>query len=745
MSRLISFVVLFFFVLYGFSVNDSLYQKLRNATQSQRSLLYNNISVAYQNTNLDSSIHYAALAINNAKKFGQARELSRGYGLLGKVYVFKGELDFAEKYLDSSILIAKGFYPDSYVNALINKGLVLESRGLFSHALEIYHNCLEIADSLKLKNVKAQALNNLGIVYKSLEKFDEALLYYNEALAMKKEQKDIDGIAFILNNIGTVYDILGNTKKALEVYNEAYKLNKAEGNTLAVAYTEHNLAMIYKSMGEYDKALKKFESSLDVAMRTNDVLSIAYNYHQLGDLLYKTNKLVESERYIDKSLEIAKNAELSSAKVQNYYLKSLIAEKYGKYKASLNYYKLYAELRDSLFSTENRKRVEELRMAYEKSRIEKRVELLEREKKLQGLKLEQNEVQIRIRNLWIVIFIVGFVIIVLFLIVLVRQIKQKRKANELLAHRNIEITKQNEEIKTQSNSLKELNQTLENQNAEIEAQNDALAEQTNLVTRQRDKILHQKQNLTDNISYAARIQKALLPPKSLFSEYFADYFILNQPQGIVGGDFYWIGKVDTKIVLVTADCTGHGVTGGFMSVLGASILNEIVLGHQITNPGAILNRTRDQIISSLHQSHLKGNNSDGMDVTVFCFDKENQTYEFAAANQKAYMINGDDNKIVELNGDKMPVAFYGDYQKDFTVQKGLFNPSDIFYLFSDGYPDQFGGKSNRKFMYKRFRNLIEKAAPLTMNEQLDLFATTFYQWKGHNDQVDDVLVLGIIV
>ena len=745
MVRFIFIIFLMCNASYLFSVNDTLYRKMKNAVQSQKSVYYNDISVAFQNANLDSSIYYAVLAVKNAKRYGQAKELSRGYGLLGKVHVFKGELDAAEEYLDSAIIISKDTYTEIYINALISRGLVMESRGLYSHALEIYHQSLDLADSLKLKNVKAQALNNLGIIYKNLEKYDDALLYYSDALKMKKEQKDINGVAFILNNMGTVYDILGNRDKALGVYNEALELNKSLGNTLAVSYTEHNLGMIYKSLGRYDEAVESFKSSLEVALRTNDVMSIAYNYHQLGDLYFSLGQLGKAESYIDKSLKIAVKSELSTAKVQNYYLKSLIAEKKGSYKLSLSYHKLYSELKDSLLNSESRKRVEELRMAYEKSRIEKRIQLLEREKKLQELKLERIEIQIRNRNLWIGLFLIGFLLITVFSIILIRQIKQKRKANELLASSNVEITQQNEEIKAQRDSLQELNKKLEGQNAEIETQNDALAEQTKLVTRQRDKILYQKLNLTDNITYAARIQQALLPPKSLFSEYFSDYFIFNQPQGIVGGDFYWIGKVSSKIVLVTADSTGHGVTGGFMSVLGVSILNEIVLGQQITNPGEILNKTRDQIINSLHQANSKGNNNDGMDVTVFCFDKSNHTYEFSAANQKAYIVNANDKKIIELSGDKMPVAFYGDFQKDFIVQKGTYNSADIFYLFSDGYPDQFGGKYNRKFMYTGFRSLLEKVAPLNLAEQLDVLATTFYQWKGHNDQVDDILVLGIII
>lgn len=745
MNRFFLLILVCLIGIDSFSSNDSLFQELKKATQSEKSFHYNNLSVIYQNTNLDSALFFASKAVTNAIKFGKIKELSRGYGLLGKVFVFKGDFDAAENYLDSSIYLAKSRFPEIYLNALLNKAMILENRGVFAHALEIYHQTLDLSDSLGLESVRAQSLNNLGIVYKSLEKYEEALKYYEEALEIKKSQNDQDAIAFILNNMGTLYDMLGDTEKALSVYNLSLEINKKQGNTLAVSYIEHNMAMIYKEMKQYEKALEIFISSLKVAKHSNDVMGIAYNYNQLADLYLKLNQVNKSEELVNKGIQVASDAELTNIMVQNFYLKSLIEERKGQFHRSLDYYKRYSDLKDSLFSAESRKRVDELRMAYEKSRIEKKVQLLEREKKLQKLQIQQNEITIRNRNLWLLLFLIGFILIVGFSFLLFRQVNHKRKANELLAASNAEISQQNEEIKAQRDALTELNKKLESQNIEIEAQNDALQEQRNLATKQRDKIYNQKQNLTDNITYAARIQKAMLPPKALFTEYFTDFFIFNQPQSIVGGDFYWAGKVDSKIVLVAADSTGHGVTGGFMSVLGISILNEIVLRKKIVNPGQILNEARDQIISSLHQSSSSDNSKDGMDVTVFCFDKATNTYEFAAANQKAYKVNSKTQKLEELKGDGMPVAFYADLHQDFTVHQGDFSNDDVFYLFSDGYPDQFGGNSNKKFLYKRFRKLVERSAPLTMAEQLDMFATTFYQWKGSHDQVDDLLVLGIIV
>ncbi|PLX15953.1 MAG: hypothetical protein C0599_15930 [Salinivirgaceae bacterium] len=745
---MLRFLLVIIGLLYSFASYasaDSLYLRLKHSVQSEKSNWYNELSWYYQNIDLDSSIYYASKAIRNAKDYRQNAELARAYGLQGKALVFTGQLGEADEYLDSAIFLSKTNYSVTYLNALVNKALILENRGLYDHALELYHLTLKLSDSLSLMNVKSQALNSLGIVSKNLQKYDQALKYYEEALEIRRRSGDLNGVAFILNNIGTVYDILEKTNKALEVYNEALILNQELGNTIAVAYTRFNIGVINTRMGDYDEALKNFNASIAVAEKFNDVTSLAYNYNQLGSLYLKRNQISKAENYADKSLKISEESELLGVLVQNYFLKSQIAEKRKEFKYSLNYYRKFAELRDSIYSTESKKKVVELRHAYENSRIEKRVKILEQEKQLQKLQLEQNEIQIRNRSLWMMLFLTGFILIAGFSVLLFMQVRQKRKANSLLAKRNAEISAQNEEIKAQRDALSNFNKQLEAQNIEIEAQKDALAEQRNLATRQRDKIYHQKLNLTDNITYAARIQKALLAPKENFAKYFREYFIFNQPQGIVGGDFYWVCEVGSKVVLVTADCTGHGVTGGFMSVLGISILNEVVLRKEIVDPAQILNETRRQVIASLHQNKSPDDNKDGMDMTVFCFDKPNHKYAFAAANQKAYVVNVETDEFTELLGDNMPVSYYNELQGEFSVKTGNYNSKDVFYMFSDGYPDQFGGTANTKFLYKRFRKLVQKAAPLTMNEQLDVFATTFYQWKGKYDQVDDLLVVGIIV
>jgi len=375
--------------------------------------------------------------------------------------------------------------------------------------------------------------------------------------------------------------------------------------------------------------------------------------------------------------------------------------------------------------------------------MQKKLTLLEKEHRLNQLKLEKSEAIIKSRNIILIIISLTAIVILAFGIILYRQMQEKKQANKLLQIKNEEINQQNEEIRTQRDHLEKLNKTLEKQALEIIDQNQELQIQKNLATTQRDKIYEQKQSLTDNIAYASRIQKALVPSNEQFKNAFTDWFILNRPQTIVGGDFYWVHKSESQIILVVADCTGHGVTGGFISILGISLLNDIIIRQNITQTDLILNELRQQIISLLHQNNANMNNQDGMDISIIKFDTDKNTYQFSGANQRIYKINKQTKQLNELIGDKMPISIFKDKLTQFEATEGEYSSDDIFYLFTDGFPDQFGGRNDRKFLYKNFKNLLMEHSALSLDDQYEQIITHFYEWKGMADQIDDVLIIGV--
>ena len=273
---------------------------------------------------------------------------------------------------------------------------------------------------------------------------------------------------------------------------------------------------------------------------------------------------------------------------------------------------------------------------------------------------------------------------------------------------------------------------LENANEEIQAQRD-------LAENQRDQITIQKKEITDSIQYAERIQRSLLPSASKVENDLADYFVLFKPRDIVSGDFYWTTDLDQYLILVAADCTGHGVPGAFMSMLGISFLNEIVNKNHIHESDQILNMLRTHIIEALQQKGGIGEAKDGMDMAICVINKQTQTMQFSGANNPLYFIrNGD---LEHFKGDKMPVAIHVKMQP-FQKHEIQLKKDDTFYLFSDGFVDQFGGPAGGKFKYKPFRDLLLEIHRKPMQDQKEILDQTFEEWKGNFEQIDDVVILG---
>ncbi len=286
---------------------------------------------------------------------------------------------------------------------------------------------------------------------------------------------------------------------------------------------------------------------------------------------------------------------------------------------------------------------------------------------------------------------------------------------------------------------KRANEILEEKNRLITAQKDEIKQQKDIAEMQRDQITYQKKHITDSIHYALRIQRAILPSLELFSDEI-DHFVLYKPRDIVSGDFYWVNKRDNLWIVITADCTGHGVPGAFMSMLGISFLNEIVINKQIQRPDLILNELRDNVIKSLKQLDYQSDVKDGMDITVCTIDYNRNILEYAGANNPLFLIkNGELNHI---KGDKMPVAIHEE-MKPFTLNTFKLKKGDTFYTFSDGFVDQFGGPNQKKFLTKNFKNALMSMQDKSMYDQGLALDQIFENWKKEVDQVDDVTLIGI--
>jgi serine phosphatase RsbU (regulator of sigma subunit) len=286
---------------------------------------------------------------------------------------------------------------------------------------------------------------------------------------------------------------------------------------------------------------------------------------------------------------------------------------------------------------------------------------------------------------------------------------------------------------------KEANIRLEEKNRTISAQKDEIEKQRDIAAMQRDQIAYQKKHITDSIVYAKRIQTALLPSLELFSDDL-EHFVLYKPLDIVSGDFYWYTRRDNRQIVIVADCTGHGVPGAFMSMLGVTMLNEIILAKDVLMPDQILNTLRREIMGALKQSEEEDKVKDGMDMAVCLIDFDESALYYAGANSPLYLVRG--NELIHYRPDKMPVAIH--YRmNDFTMQKIELQKGDTFYIFSDGFADQFGGPDQRKFMTGQLKETLVKMSGTPMIRQGEMLNDIFVEWQGDNPQVDDVTLIGV--
>jgi serine phosphatase RsbU (regulator of sigma subunit) len=322
--------------------------------------------------------------------------------------------------------------------------------------------------------------------------------------------------------------------------------------------------------------------------------------------------------------------------------------------------------------------------------------------------------------------------------------------------KNEEILQQKEEIQTQRDSLMALNKEIENQknnilinNAKLFTQNEELSNAKSKIEEQNEALEKQATEIEDSLFYARQIQSAIFPATESIKSLFSDFFIFFKPRDIVSGDFYWINEINQYKLIAAADCTGHGVPGAFMSMLGITMLNDIAKRKEILAAADILNILREEIIETLKQKGSFNDTKDGIDLGLCVIDTEMEILQFAGANRPLFYFRqkGDDLVFKEYTGDRMPISYHIKMHA-FTNHNIAIKKGDLFYLFSDGYTDQLGGEKRKKFMRKNFKDLIINISGKSMSDQKEILIKSFEYWIGAEEetaysQIDDVLVVGV--
>ncbi len=578
---------------------------------------------------------------------------------------------------------------------------------------------LKVAKKLKYDLGTIMLYNTLGATYNDMGEYDEALAAHMEGLEYCKKYGDPRRTGTALMNMSLVYSSMGDTvsaRNALERSVAEYEsINYERG--LSAVYV--NLGSLYMRTNYFDKAKDCFRKSQELADKMDVALIEAHSWSALGVCYAHEGDHDSADYCMARSHAIADtmNDPYTMAQVMsnnaamytfrddyagaercwrvslNNFSKIGVREEVvdiyhdlsemflhtGEIDSSLMYWKKYMLLRDSLVNESVLDHQRNLEAKYES------------EQRKQEIELETKKGDTR---QWFLLAIVVAFVVLVFLVVMLFRRNQFRK---------------------------KLNAETTNQNALIEEKN---------------------RNITDSISYASRIQEAVIPAVSQLKRNFKDAFVLSKPKDIVSGDFWWCSESHDGFFLAGSDSTGHGVPGGFMSMLGSVFLFEIVTEGKISSPAEILNQLRDKVISALKRSgSVNSSLKDGMDMVMCNFSSDRKKLQFACAMNPLWVIRG--NSIIEYRADKFPVGEYLDEVKPFTLMEHSCEPGDMIYIFSDGYADQFGGPDGKKLKYKQLRDILCSIADLPCDEQEKVLNDRFTTWKGPHEQVDDVLVIGI--
>lgn len=636
-----------------------------------------------------------------------------------------------------------GNYKRGEAIALMQLGSSLFSWGDYDEAIQKYESSLKIADEIGHNAIVAKTSNNIGLIYHTLGRYEEALDYYQQAYEIQSLMQNWTGVGDALNNIGryfaergewdsdknqriftdstTFYSDLDSAKlyfeKALGYYEKG-----GDAHKLLRSYA--NLGTLFSSrLKNFEKANEYFQQAYKILEQVDDSYQEAVLKRVEGDNFKAIGNYPEALNSYKQGLQLALKSDYPELIMMSYKHLSEVYDSIGNCTDALHFYKKYYSTHEELKDTATSKYISVVITKYETKK---------KEDQLKKAQEDYNHQQQQL--LWSLGILV---MIAVFSILMVIQFLQKRRANKLLQLKNEEITMQKEEIETQRD--------------EIESQKDLIEDQ--------------QRGIMDSIHYASRIQQAILPHHSSMTKELGEHFVLFKPRDIVSGDFYWTNNLKGQKIIAAADCTGHGVPGAFMSMLGTAFLNDIGSSNKDLKASDILNLLRNDVINSLKQTGKTGEAKDGMDIALYILNEAEQKLQFAGANNPLFIIRpktdrasefqhkkisvqpftqastGKEFELIHIKGDKMPIGIYTQLTSFENIEIDI-KPGDSLYTFSDGYVDQFGGPRGKKFMTKQMKQLLVNINNLSMPAQKDMLENSLVEWQKEEEQVDDILVIG---
>jgi serine phosphatase RsbU (regulator of sigma subunit) len=639
--------------------------------------------------------------IEDAKKNHDFYFLGHYYGGAGIMYSQIGNNDSALICFQNS-LNYRIFIKDTSGIAAANLGMsntyrnIGDYKNAIRYGLESEKMYLLTAETPGL----ARIYNALGLIFKQQKEYEQALAYYHKCLDAALEIQDETMLAGIYSNIGGVFQEQLNYDSALVYHRRALELRKKNNDPMGLGISYGNFGLIYLEENNFDSAFYYTNLALEKFTAINYTGGMQMCYRSIGKIWKRQGNHQKAISAFKKAEDFARAGNFLPDLVDICQQLSESYEAVGNYKESNRYLKQYVSLRDSVFNNEKSKEVQKIQLEseYQQKQLADSLKLAEKEKiaTLETEKQKQlNEVQAARFRTYMLGGALVFVLIFVVLLLQYRSNQKHKEYNRIIAEQKATVVEKNKEI-------------------------------------------------TDSITYAKRIQEAILPPAHLVAKKLPQSFILYKPKDIVAGDFYWFEYATDQILIAAADCTGHGVPGAMVSVVCSNALNRSVKEFGIKTPSKILDKVRDLVIETFEKSEKDV--KDGMDIALVSIKQKpnsvSKLIEYSGANNPLWVIKKDSSVCEEIKADKQPIGNYADH-RPFTNHTVELNTGDTIYFFTDGYQDQFGGEKGKKFKPANLVKLICQIQSKSMSDQKIILDQTFENWRGKLEQVDDVCIIGI--
>lgn len=626
---------------------------------------------------------------NKKEKFFYLDYKNRAIINFGYLYLMQGKVDIALKYYEKSKEILEITNDKQGLAAYYNSvGYIHINQGSIKKGLDFLIKSLKIREKLDDLDAIATSLTNIGYVYKNQNEFDKALEYFEKSLNIRKLLNDKGGEAMCLGHLGSLYDSQNQKEKANEFYHKALAISEQTNDEYSTAYHLHNIGTILFEKKQYNEAIKYQNRSLEIRKKINDLGGISSSTCKLGKIYFEQQNIPKALEYGQEAMRLAEKLNYPKEIAEAAALLQKIYRKQNKWQDAFKMFELQITMQDSLNNKETQKAAisQQMQYTYEKEKLADSLEFATQQA-IKDLVIKESNAKIEVQKAESKILYGGVILLILLVAAALWAFRSKKRDNEIISLQKVLVEEKNKEI-------------------------------------------------VDSIKYAKRIQKAILPPDKAIKDKLKNAFVLYKPKDIVAGDFYWLESSNNKVLFAVADCTGHGVPGAMVSVVCNNALNRSVREHGLTNPGEILDKTREIVIQEFEKSDEKV--SDGMDIALCVIDGTQLTY--AGANNPLWIIRN--NELLETKATKQPIGKF-DNPQPYLTHKIALEKGDTIYLFSDGFVDQFGGNKEKKYKAANFRKLLLSIQQEPMDKQQQLINATFENWKGKLEQVDDVCVIGV--